>query len=276
MGAYDGFRADLFPVMQKWEGLLQEDMDRIKGIDDKTMRLAHIREHNRFKNLLASMSAVFHDDLAIAERYCPQIATVERALSRHVDLDMEHVGQDIEKLVRLAEHTLARFDGVYSMRAACKLVEGYVAWCIECIKHGYEVIPSAERSELIARLNKMIVAVKSWGGDKQKDDRGIILQLRENKGDVFITTCMAVVFAVECEGCGLVFECSGNSECDVYAPARCPRCRSARLKRSNKISRGCGHFVDSMEQVRSECAQCRDSVPASIVGVKHTNCCCVQ
>lgn len=282
MASYDEFRADLFPVMQKWEGRLKEDWERIKGIDDKTLRLANICEHNRFKNLLCSMSMLFHDDNALAVRYTPQIATVTKMVDKH-DTDFENVGDDIERIVCLAEKTLANHNAT-----SCKLVEGYVGLCIDCIKQGDEVIPCSKRAELIARLNKMIVQVRGFTRHGQKGDRGIILQLRENKGDVFCVTCLAVVFSVECEDCGLVFPCSGNSELDVYAPVECPKCKSVHLKKSNKIHRICGHFVDSMEQVRAGCVQCKENVPTvaecdcdgdevGVVGVNDKKCgCCVQ
>lgn len=262
MAAYDEFRADIFPIVQNWEERLKEDFERIKGIDDKTTRLANICEHNRFNNLLRSMSMLLHDEVAVAARYSPQIATVTKMVEKHYSV-LENVGDDIEKLVCRAEITLANNAMTPCMLTSCKLAKGYIALCIDCIKQGYDVIPASKRTELIRRLNTMIVKVKGVMRQyvQQDDDRGIILQLCKNKGDLFFVTCVAALFSVECEDCGLVFPCSGNSELDVYAPACCPKCKSVHLKRSNKIHRCCGHFVESIEQVRLGCVQCKDKVP---------------
>lgn len=237
--AFDPFRSDLKPLIDAWEPRLKVIWeDTVAREADKDTRLAAIVEHNRFNELLGVMKWLWEDNGAL-ERYAKKIGHVRSKVLSAVQTAHESVGDDIDSLVK-------RCEGLVSASAM-------VSRSISCIKEGHEVIPLAKREELITRLNRCITAINQW---KDHGGQGIILQLRESKSFV---RCMAVVYTLQCQDCGHMFACSGNSDCDVFAPARCSKCGSCHLSKSNKIQRHCGHFVDSRAQVspRVECPDCK-------------------
>lgn len=216
---FDDLRSDLDCLAEKWSVKLDEIWDEnIKKTEDKDVRMALIIEYNRFKDLAREVEWLRNDKSAVT-RYSKRIASVkcELAWAR----EHESVGDDISLLVADIEHMLLQEKPKIGL--ACT----YIKHAIRALKEGEEVVPSLLKQDIIRRLNECIIRCnKSIMFPKH----GIILQVRRNKEFIH---CVAIIYHVKCNKCKTIMTISGNSDCDVFAPAKCSKCKSCELYKVN-------------------------------------------
>ena len=216
---FDDLRLDLDCVAEKWSVKLDEIWDeKINKTGDKDERLALIIEYNRFKDLAREIDWLRTDKNAVT-RYSKRMASVKCELvwAR----EHESVGDDISILVEDIEHMLLQ------EKPKIGLALSYIKHAIRALKEGEEVVPSPLKQDIIRRLNECIILCnKSIMFPKQ----GIILQVRRYKEFI---NCVAIIYHVKCNKCKTVMTVSGNSDCDVFAPAKCSKCKSCELYKVN-------------------------------------------
>lgn len=217
---YDQLRGDLKELINKWVPAVEIIAEDIKNIEDKNAKLAHIVELNRFKDLLAIMKKINEDEYAI-DKNTRKIASIRSEL--YVNSEYENVGSDIVKLIEAIENLLLDSGNIYQVRVNIKR-------CIQVLKRGKGVLPSKTMRELIDRLNQCIIKRNKIQDHPQ---HGIILNLCEERGEFgFITQTLAMI-DVKCNECEHIFEASGNSALDIFAPVQCPQCRCKDISRSS-------------------------------------------
>lgn len=214
---FDPFREDLDRLCKEWGPCLDGIWENVKHVEDKEERLAMIIEYNRFKDLLHTMIWLKDDKMALT-RYSKKIASIRSEL--HSTRDHESVGYDIEQLVVCIEKDLLH------RTPKMHTVTSNIKRCIHVLKQGEEVIPAKLRHELIKRLNVCIVKVNK---QVKFPHHGIIIQLCEDRDCIH---CAARLVKVKCNTCGYEWQISGNSELDMFAPAKCPECASVDIEES--------------------------------------------
>lgn len=218
---FEDLRAELEPIVNSWERKLDGLWKGIREVEDKNKRYSYIVEYNRFKDLLNTMSFLKQDEIAIYtnER---KIRTIRRNLNSATK--EENVGKEIGELISNIESSLGSKD-----QNIQKIVSD-IRRTINLIKTGEDVIPCTTKTQLIDRLNECIIARNKIVSHPA---HGIVIQLRENKDFI---TCVAAVCYVQCQQCKHFMTFSGNSDCDIYAPIRCTKCRSFELAK-HRVSR---------------------------------------
>jgi hypothetical protein len=117
------------------------------------------------------------------------------------------------------------------------------------IKIGEEVIPSKTKNLLIERLNACIIKRNKLVSTPM---HGIIIQLRDFKEFVH---CVALLCYVQCQDCKHFMTFSGNTDCDIYAPIRCSKCKSFELASYHVKGRGEFQKLDEVAEIVDECTK---------------------
>lgn len=218
---FNDLRSDLDCLAKNWSVKLDEIWDeKIKTTEDRDERLALIIEYNRFKDLAREIDWLRNDKNAVT-RYSKRIASVKCELVRA--REHESVGDEISLLVEDIEQMLGQ------ERPKMGLVCSYIKHAIWALKEGEEVVPSPLKHDIIRRLNECIIKRnKSVLFPKH----GIILQVRRYKEFIH---CVASIYHVKCNKCKTVMTVSGNSDCDVFAPAKCSKCKSCELYKVHNV-----------------------------------------
>jgi len=97
-------------------------------------------------------------------------------------------------------------------------VAGLIAKAIDILKHVKPYIPRAKYLEYIDRINT--------GISKSECEHGAIIQLKEPVPYGVDVPYAALLSNVKCRKCKTITTFSGNVFADVFAPARCPKCRN--------------------------------------------------
>lgn len=215
---FDVFRADLDKMVVTWQPMLDELWKEIKTIPDKDARLPLIIEYNRFKDIVREMEWLRTDHTAVT-RYAKSIAAIKCEL--HMSRNHESIGDDIMFLVNDIEKLLDQ-----NSTRMCYICIS-IRKVIQCLKNGDEVVPAKRREEIISKLNRCIARRNE---SVMIPQHGIILQLRKDKEFIH---CISVIYHVQCSNCRHTMQVIGNSECDVFAPVRCHKCKCYELNKSN-------------------------------------------
>lgn len=211
---FENLRAELEPLVNSWQPKLEELWQNIREVTDKNKRYSYDIEYNRFKDLFNTMSFLKNDEIAVYANE-KKIKTIRHEL--HTLTELENVGTEIGELIIKIESSLKE-----QPPNTQKLVSD-IKRAINLIKTGEDVIPHTTRRQLIDRLNVCIIARNKL---LSYPSHGIVIQLRENKDFVH---CVAAICHVQCQECKHFMTFSGNTDCDIYAPIKCTRCKSFEL-----------------------------------------------
>jgi hypothetical protein len=131
-----------------------------------------------------------------------------------------------EDLDRLCKEWGPCLDGIWENVKHVEDKEERLAMIIEYNRFKDLLHTMKLRHELIKRLNVCIVKVNK---QVKFPHHGIIIQLCEDRDFIH---CAARLVKVKCNTCGYEWQISGNSELDMFAPAKCPECASVDIEES--------------------------------------------
>lgn len=215
---FDVLRSDLDKLVSDWQPKLDATWEEIKEVQEKDLRLSLIIEYNRFRDLLREIDWLRTDDASV-HRFSKSIAAIRCEL--HWNREHESIGDDIMLHINDLEKLLE--EDKPNMSVVCSSIKR----AINALKNGEEVIPATMRDEIIKKLNQCIIKRNQ---NMLFPKHGIILQLKKDREWIH---CVAIIYHVECANCKNIMEVVGNSDCDVFAPVRCGKCKCYALAEIN-------------------------------------------
>ena len=233
---FDDLREQLEPLVNSWKLKLDELWEKIRDVEDTNKRYSYIIECNRFKDLVSQMAFIKNDDIAVYTKE-KKIRSIRHEL--HSENDDENVGIEVGDLISKIESEL-------KYQPNMKNVVSNIRRSINLIKMGEYVIPRATKRELIDRLNKCIIARNNR---VSHPTHGIVIQLKENRDFMH---CIAAICHVQCQDCKHFMTFSGDTDCDIYAPIKCTKCKSFKLSHYHVTDREEFTKLDKIAEVVDE------------------------
>ena len=213
-------RNSLKPMIDSWEVTLADTWQKIRMIQDKDQRLAHVFEYNKFKDLLIQMKHIQNDTLS---NHAVTIASIRCDLAQNAKFD--NVGDDILEMIKTVETIIK------SAKPDMMFIVSTVKRVINLLKQGDDVIPINTKKECIERLNSCIIYINQH---IRYPTHGIILQLRKDKSE---HKMLAAIYHVICGDCNRIMTVTGSTDEEIYAPPNCSSCKSCNVLHYSVASR---------------------------------------